>query len=146
MHEVLFGHGEIWGWEEGVYYQSEDVVEHGWDDAGHEGGGEFEAGVGVAFDDVNFEVTINHKIVPKNLKRVLPPMRINFRKSRIKTICHQPRYLRHQIFPKIDFLLRKRMIQIPLKLLKRYLIPALKSPVLFTRLLYRVISKMHKSR
>jgi len=62
----------------------EGVVKHPWDHGLEHGGTVVDCGVGVHLNQPRFPLTINHKIIPKYLKTLLPPIDIN-----LPPRCHQ---------------------------------------------------------
>lgn len=67
--------------EDDIEGDSEGLIYHLGDDSGEEGRGEFEAGVGVDFDQPGVEVAVYHKVESKDLKVVLEPFRGQFDES-----------------------------------------------------------------
>lgn len=96
--------------------ESECLVEHLGDDAGEEGAGQFEAGVGVDFYEPGIELTVYHEVQSKYLEVMLVSFRRQFYKCAFYCVQADAPHSREDPFLEVVVLFRVGSVQVLLEL------------------------------
>jgi len=99
-----FFKGPVWRGQYGIYSYPKSTIQHSWDDSSKDRTPvNFQARIGVSFNELNCEIFVDHKVKAKNLKRMNTAIRINALVSdRAEGLCHQMSYLWQYIFVELD--------------------------------------------
>lgn len=104
--------------------------------------GKFKTRICVNFNKPNFEVFINHEIIPKKFKSMVMPLWIYLFVDSLYCISSHCFHLRDDLLFQLETLLRKIHIKVSLKFHIRHFVSLFKLSIVLRMLLNCVISQM----
>mmetsp|Transcript_15202 Transcript_15202/g.34676 ORF Transcript_15202/g.34676 Transcript_15202/m.34676 type:complete len:343 (-) Transcript_15202:618-1646(-) len=109
---------------------------------GKVGVAKLEAWVGIALDQPDPEVCVNHKVKAKDLKATINLARIELWSCSPNRICHESLQLWDKLLIDTEATLRVMLIQIPLELIQRHLVGRFVLSIVLSLVLNSVIVQM----
>jgi len=85
-----FFKGPVWRWQYGIYGNPKSTIQHSWDDSSKDWATvNFQARIGVCFNELNCKIFVDHKVEAKNFKRMHAAVWINaLVGDRAEGLCH----------------------------------------------------------
>ena len=123
---------------------AERVVQKLRDDAGQQGTADLETWVRVGLDHNHFEIFINHKVVPKNFKRIFVAMRVQTFVDGPERVSNQAFHDWKQIAHKAHVLRGVVLVQVPLEIVDGKFVSRFELTVVVRVHLNCVVSQMNK--
>ena len=140
---ILLGFQQTGRLVDRINTQTQAIIQQLWDYPCEERATNFETGICVNFDQIDFKVAIDHKVVPKYLKTVLIPTRVHLVIDGPEAVSYQSLHAREEIPHKRDRLFLMISVKVPLKVIYAQLIGIFKFAVVFVIHLHSVIGQVN---